>query len=460
MGLTRWTTLRVEELEARETPTVTAAFSGGTLNLRGDNSDNNLVIAEIGASGKFNVTANGNPVGQFSATNLNITMGNGNDTVDLGINKKLPGYLTVNLGAGDDSFTTKNSTVGAALQGIVSIGTGSSTPTANGTYDDIVELYNLDFNGPIVQVTGSSGSAADQLDIETQKIAGALTARNIYATFLGSANDPTHAPTIGKVSIDNSALNTDTRSDAFNGAGNVVFVMSGTRINGNFTYNGGPGSDSVDMPGDGGTSTTGVTITGSVSMLARAGVNTLSLGDGSNGAQINGSVTFIGGSDVDRFFMDSGSKIGGNVTLNLLGGNNQVFGDSIGQVSGTFDPSGSANVGGNLTSNLTITTGGGNNTGDNAAAPGAITLFNSNLSVAQTVSYTAGGGSQDLEISNTKLTALRIKLGGGADTVNFPITDYFGNATIDFGIGFGPKNFDTDGTPTNFHGKLTLLHFP
>jgi hypothetical protein len=483
MSRTRHPALWVEALEARETPHATATLSSGTLTIRGDNLSNNLVIAETATPGQFAVSANGNAVGVFTPSNLSIIMGNGNDTVDLGIKTKLPGSLTVNLGAGNDYFTTKNSKIGAAINSTVSIATGLSTPAGPGLYDEVVELYNLNFNGAITQITGASGSSATQLDIDTAKIAGTLTARNIYATFLGAFSSPANAPMLVNMLIDNTVLNTDGRTDAQMGPGNVVFMHSGSKLTGSFNYNGGAGNDAVYMPGEGGASAAPITINGSVSMLAREGINTLSLGDGTFGAQIGGSVTYTGGSNIDRFFFDSGSTVGGNMNVNLLDGANQVFGDSLGLGAGPFNPLGSALVGGTLSLTLgngdnfigtydgggttltvggsfRITVGGGTNTGGDAFAPGAITVFNNNIFVAQTISYTAGGGSQTLEISKTNIPTLSIKFGGGANTVNFPITDFFGNATIDFGIGLGPKAFETDFVPTTFHGKLVLMNYP
>ena len=98
-------------------------------------------------------------------------------------------------------------------------------------------------------------------------------------------------------------------------------------------------------------------------MLGREGVNTLSMGDGTGGAVINGSVTFTGGADIDRVFFDSGSKVGGNMNLTLGNGDNQVFGDSLGLGAGPLNPTGTGKVGGTLT--LTPIAPDGKTTGTN-----------------------------------------------------------------------------------------------
>src|SRR5262249_7754834 len=161
--------------------------------------------------------------------------------------------------------------------------------------------------------------------------------------------------------------------------------------------------------------------------------------NGQFGAHIGGSVLFNGGTGIDRFFFDSGSTVGGNLTLNLFGGANQVFGDSLGLGSGPVDPTRSASVAGHLAlnlgprddfidtygagaslfvgGNLTINAGAGVQRGGTAASPDAITFFNDNLTVGGLVSYSALSGSQTLAITSAGIADLTIRLGGGANTV-------------------------------------------
>src|SRR5262249_52729526 len=133
--------LSLEPLEARDTPSATVSFANNTIYIFGDATPNNVVITEP-APGQFAVTVNAAAKGTFAARNIYAVMGNANDTVDLGVNSTLPGGVFVSLGGGNDSFTTKNSTIGAKIGGNVTINTGAGPLFVN-NYDEVVELYNL-----------------------------------------------------------------------------------------------------------------------------------------------------------------------------------------------------------------------------------------------------------------------------------------------------------------------------
>src|SRR5262249_11892040 len=156
------------------------------------------------------------------------------DTFDLGVNTTLPGFLTVNLGNGNDSFTTKNSTIGAKVNGAVMVNTGPSAQFLN-NFDEVVELYNLSFNGLSVQVNGTPGTGTQQLDLQSSRVAGTLIARSMYIVSLGTPNNPSQAATVNTLLVDNSFHNTDTRSDGPNGAGNALFMFSGSKVSKNLT---------------------------------------------------------------------------------------------------------------------------------------------------------------------------------------------------------------------------------
>src|SRR5262249_41403432 len=151
------TFLSLEPLESRETPAsvANAVMIFGTLFINGDNAGDNVVVNEV-SPGQFGVTINNVSKGQFAAKNIIANLGTGNDTFDLNVQTALPGFLTVNLGNGNDSFTTKNSAIGAQINGTVMVNTGLSPQLLN-NYDEVVELYNLNFNGLWVQVNGTFG---------------------------------------------------------------------------------------------------------------------------------------------------------------------------------------------------------------------------------------------------------------------------------------------------------------
>jgi hypothetical protein len=280
--------------------------------------------------------------------------------------------------------------------------------------------------------------------------------------------------------VNNTFKNTDARPDGPNGAGNAVFFYSGSKVSHNFTYFGGPGRDDVDMPSDFPGPVADVFVGGNLTMYGSYGVNTLSLGFGGFGTHVGGNVNFVGGPNVDRFFFDNGASVGGNVTLNLNEGDDQVFGDSLGLGAGPYDPTGIATIGGNLSilagaghnfigtyagagnsltvgGNVLLALGRNSNFGGAAAAPGTITFFNPNVSIGGTATILAATGPNTFDITNPNIADLFMWLGGGANTVNFSIPAFFGNLFIEYGISILPKGFDTDPIPTAFLGRKIIL---
>jgi hypothetical protein len=483
MNLRKTRRLALHRLEDRTTPSVSVSLISGTLTIRSDNLPNSVLVSET-SPGKFTVTANTKTVGTFSFSNLNVFMGNGADTVELKLATALTGNLNVQLGNGTDVFTTANSTIGSRVGGtaLVNLGLGGQRP--GDTYDQEVNWENVNV-GTNLTVLGSAGSGAELLNVEASKIGGTLSVTNIYQTALGDPDDPARAVGVAvDLTVNNVQKNTDTRSDTpFGFGGNGLTLNSDTVINRNLGYTGSNGIDRVFLPAI--PSGTPVTIGGNVNVNVGDGANnSLVLGTGSVGANINGNLTFSGGVGIDRFIMDSGSSVAGNVYLSLGEGNNQVFGDSIGLgVTGPFNPLGDATVGGDLTvvlgngdnfigsygidpssltvgGNLSIRVGNGNNTGGDATAPTpVITLFNTALSVGGTAEYRAGTGSNSLDITNETIGNLRLIFSGGPTTVLFNQASgvFNGNVYIDFGTGFGPK---TLGGTAAFGGMVTILNYP
>jgi hypothetical protein len=254
-------------------------------------------------------------------------------------------------------------------------------------------------------------------------------------------------------------------------------------VAGNVSYTGGSGIDRVFLPQDF-ANLTPVTVGGNVSVNAGGGINTLSLGTGAVGATVGGNVTFTGGIGIDRFFLDSGSVVGGNVYADLGEGDNQVFGDSIG-LGGTMTPfnaEGDGTVNGDVTillgngnnfigsfgffgntfsvgGTLKFQVGNGDNVGGDAFAPADITFFNDALAVGGTARYQAGTGSNSLDITNETIGDLVLLFSGGPTTVLFNQASGFfsGDLYLDFGTGFGPK---TLGGSAALTGNVTILNYP
>src|SRR5207247_3205548 len=134
-----------------------------------------------------------------------------------------------NCGLRNDSSTTKNSAIGATINGPVIINLGP-TQEVTGDYDESVELYNLNFNGPWVQVNGAPGDGTQLLDLQSSHIAGTLTARSMYVVSLGLPNDASGAATVNSLWVLNAYHNSDLRTDGPNGAGNALFMYSGSKV--------------------------------------------------------------------------------------------------------------------------------------------------------------------------------------------------------------------------------------
>jgi hypothetical protein len=471
---------QLEILEPRETPAATVRSVAGTLFIRGDNTPNGVVLVE-NAPGQFDVTVNAAFQGTFAARNINIVMGNANDTVDLAVKTALPGYLRVHLGDGNDTFTTRNSVVGAKIRGPVNIFTGKNHAIASGIEEDI-ELYNLHFVGPYVSVSGVPGRGAENLDLEGCFISGPLYVRNMQRIQFGKEDDNTRAVNLTSVYVDNRQHNFDTRVNPLAGPGNLVFFFSGSKIARDFVYWGGAGRDELNLPADPGGAVEDVYIGRNLTVYGGSGIGSLSLGNGLGfGAKIGGNVTFIGGNAVDRFFLDSGSVVGGNVFVDLRGGDDQVFGDTTTLGTGPFNPSGSALVGGNLVVHLgagnnfvgsylagsSLQVGGhfyivcaGPNTtlGGDATTPGAIDILNGNVTVGGRFMFRSDGVNQTFNVLDPNVNKVIIVFGGGSNTVNFLVPNFFGDVYVNFGhYQPGTKAFEIDGIATVFHGILTVL---
>jgi hypothetical protein len=491
MALRRPRRLQLQQLEDRTTPAATTRLVGGLLIIRSDNLNNNLVIAETATPGKFAVTNNATPVGQFKFSSLSVTMGNGNDTVDLRIKTAIPGNVMVLGGNGSDFVTTENSAGGAARIGgntLVNLGRGNFLGVqakVGELYDQAVRLFNLRFLGQSTSVIGTPGSGAELLDIENATFGGNLVITNVYqtgvSTFTGAV-DPVQIG--GSITVNNVQKNTDSRTllNAQVGPGNQLALFNLVTVAGNVTYTGGNGQDAVSAPGDFGV-VTPVIINGNLTFNGGEGVGLLALGTGGSGAsQIAGSVRFTGGSGNDRILFDTDSSIAGDLYVNLGEGDNQFFGDSIGLPFSfsKFSPFGNASVGGDMTllagngnnflasygdggdltvsGNLSVLFGNGDNTGDDPTAPGPITFFNTDMSVGGTAQYQAGTGTNDLTLTNETIGRLRLIFSGGPTTLLFnqPSGFFNGDLYIDFGVGFGPKSL---GGTAAFGGTVTILNY-
>ena len=90
------------------------------------------------------------------------------------------------------------------------------------------------------------------------------------------------------------------------------------------------------------------------------------------------------------------------------------------------------------------------------AGTGTNTFKASDGTVGGKLSYTAGTGKNTVTISKQVSNYLNIRLAGGNSTVSFAgISNFTGNATVDFGVGVGPKTYLP---PVMVTGKIQVLN--
>lgn len=103
---------RVENLEDRSLPACSVVPSGAVLTITGDNGPNNVRIVDNATAGPGNVTVIcdgiATPLNTFTISQIIVNTGGGNDTVEFGLNAKLPAglnrLLAVDLGDGHDNL--------------------------------------------------------------------------------------------------------------------------------------------------------------------------------------------------------------------------------------------------------------------------------------------------------------------------------------------------------------------
>src|SRR5687767_6284112 len=122
LAFRRSATPSIEILESRVAPAglVTATFAGGILTLTGDNLDNTVTFQPVGQSVFQLIGSNGTTIALNGAaaaaiavldgdvTSLKAQMGLGNDFLAFQL-VEVTGSVSVDGGAGNDSFSTSNS---------------------------------------------------------------------------------------------------------------------------------------------------------------------------------------------------------------------------------------------------------------------------------------------------------------------------------------------------------------
>jgi len=292
----------LEWLEDRWCPALTATLSGTTLTISGTADNGSIAITQDSTTpGTISVadgtTAVGNgPFTGVSNVRLNLTGADDKVTIDLG-GQTLSGGVLANLGAGANSLTVQNGTLGGNL--IVSDGTGAqgphhsrTTPTADTGLDTITLAAGTTVKNMGV-LTGQGGA-----DVT---VAGDVTGDLAVDAFFrsGSSNGTSLTVTGG---VD----------------GNLLFA--GSNLADTLTVSGNVGKNLIAATGAGADS---VSITGAVTRNLL-----LDTGAGADTNELGGTVggrTFVdAGAGDDKLTIDATANFQGKALINVGAGNDSV----------------------------------------------------------------------------------------------------------------------------------------
>jgi hypothetical protein len=325
---------------------VTLGSDGDTTN---GNTDNlSLNASTITGNVVTGSGADGVSVLNTSTITGNVTLGSNSDSADSGDTLTVTGASSssksvvtgsIATGAGADSLTLTNATIGGAGQ-TISLGTDSNSLDGN----DL-----LSASGTAITATITGGSGADELTLS----AASTVSGNIN---LGIDGDTTTASNADSLSLDASNVtgNVTTGSGA-----DAVSVLNTSKITGNVTLgsntDSADGADSLTVTGT--SSSSKSEITGSITTGGGADIltltnatigsagQTISLGSDTNALEgndrLNASGTSITanittGSGSDSLSLSAGSSVTGDVTLGSVGDNQAII-DFANSISDSFN---------------------------------------------------------------------------------------------------------------------------
>jgi hypothetical protein len=264
--------LALEPLEGRWCPTVTASLSGGTLTISGTPDGAVALTQDSTTAGTFTVTDKGaalsnSPFTGVKNVRLNLTSADDAVTIDLG-GQTLSGGILANLGAGANSLTVQDGTLGG----------------------------NLLVSGDTAVPCGPRGAnpAADT-GLDTITLAAGTTVKNLgVLTGQGGANVTVAGDVTGDLAVDAFY-----RGGSANGSS---LTLSGT-VDGNLFFSGGNLADTLTVSGDVGKSLVAVTGAGDdVVSITGAVTRGLYLDTGAGNDQIT-----LGGVVGGRTYVDAGA---------------------------------------------------------------------------------------------------------------------------------------------------------
>ena len=367
----------IESLESRLNlaGNVVATFSGGNLNLTGDNLANELRIVGNGP-GVFTVTGvgtaldgeddgeqdfenvrnifinfkNGDDVATFVTAELagllSYLGGNGNDELNFGEfnnEDQSLGRLTAIMGAGDDIVEVDGEDSFEILGAVVVRGgdgdnsfdldpieslTMGTVSVVNGSGFDFVDFGDTVVNARSIVINNGNGGSFLFID-------GDVTIQGDLIVNAGNGNDLVNP---GDTGGDFLRVSGSVVFNLGNGNNESSFEQLSTEIGGGLTITGGSGEDFIEFDGDEVSvrrsvtlvtgsgddaiemdSAVGTTIRGGLVINTAQGLDSITL----FAVDVAGATTVNTGEGNDEVFVDN-SRFRGKVTLLTLGGNDQV----------------------------------------------------------------------------------------------------------------------------------------
>jgi hypothetical protein len=410
---------KMEQLESRLTPTATTRYSFGTLSIIADNAATNVALTQT-ATNTIQVVINGSTViTQTGVANLNVTLGNGIDSVSLALGGfTLGANVNVTIGSGNTSHF--DLTGAGSLAGRLTVNMGNAATNAINLSANVAGIASFTGSAAgtttLTQTAGTLGGNDNFNRIAASSFAGTTNGLNfsnttvavptsltITGTVLGNLNY-TGGSNTDTETLSGTLLGTTTIND---GLGTAIVDVSGGTFGGSFSLTGGNSANMI-------TTSAATTFDSTVSITFGNGANTFNMG----AFVAHSSVTIRAGN-------------GGN-TLSLATGATTINGD----LSVTF---------GNGTNSFTIGSGNLTFTGNN-------------------IRYTGGTGADTVTVSDLAVGSavpnLYVTTNGGNDTVNLggiTAPGEFGLISVAFGL-FGTKSWTPPGPGT--YSSFALINFP
>lgn len=287
------TRLALEQLENRWCPSLTTSLRSGTLTISGAADNGSIsVVQDSTTAGTIQVLdgttpVSGSPFTSVSNVRLNLTSADDKVTLDLG-GQALSGNVTANLGAGANTLSVLNGTVGGRLA--VSAGDGDDVVTlGDGTAALSLKSVDVSLNGGTDTLTVAGNTTIS-------RSLNAYFVNNVSLEQGSTANNVTIRGGRGGNTIDSAGdVTGDLVIDAFFRSGTTAGTtvnVSGS-VDGNLVFFGNSLNDTLSVSGDVGKSLAAVTFGGKDTVTIDGAVTRnlgLDTGAGNDQVTLNGTV--------------------------------------------------------------------------------------------------------------------------------------------------------------------------